>query len=92
MDYIRFLYYILKDRFYNRKFYLQHYGAQEPLSLQDLLYQNIASKRGSKRPMLSGVKFPITKPVLYESCEKISYTHFALFLLCEIIKMRKRKK
>ena len=36
-----FLYYILKARFYDNKFYLQHNGAQEPLSLQDLLYQNL---------------------------------------------------
>ena len=36
-----FLYYILKDRFYDSKFYLQQNGAQEPLNLQDLLYQNL---------------------------------------------------
>ena len=39
--YIGFLYYILKDRFYDSKFYLQQNGAQEPLNLQDLLYQNL---------------------------------------------------
>ena len=36
-----FLYYILKARFYDSKFYLQQNGAQEPLNLQDLLYQNL---------------------------------------------------
>ena len=36
MNYMGFLYYILKDRFYDSKFYLQHNAAQEPLNLQDL--------------------------------------------------------
>ena len=36
-----FLYYTLKDRFYDSRFYLQQNGAQEPLNLQDLLYQNL---------------------------------------------------
>ena len=32
--------------------------------------QNIASIRGSKRPMLSIVKFSIINPALQEDCEK----------------------
>ena len=32
---------------------------------------NLASIRGSKRPMLAIVKFSITKPALQKGCEKI---------------------